>query len=84
MTLRCVHGFPHPANCVDCMAEGPIAPPRPSAEQKLWAQKVIPAKFNGQCGRDSSHPIVKGDPIGLTAEHGWCCESCFVVPQETR
>ena len=45
--MTCPHGMPKPTTCVDCFADGPVAPP------VRWQQVGNPfaAHFAGTCGR---------------------------------
>lgn len=72
----CSHGFAHPASCIDCMADGPVFPPRPTPEQVLAAGLWVYAREEGRCARRRSHRIYEGDPIGHVDDLGWCCAEC--------
>lgn len=43
--LVCLHGMPSPAACVDCMDEGPVAPP--VRWEKVGAPQI--ALYDGVC-----------------------------------
>lgn len=53
----CEHGFPTPAACIECMAEGPMPKPRPKREG--WP---FTANYDGTCGGCSDGTKV-GDRI---------------------
>lgn len=42
----CEHGYPSPASCVDCMAEG-VMPDPPKLRREGWP---FTAQFDGTCG----------------------------------
>jgi hypothetical protein len=71
----CVHGFPKPANCWDCMYDGNIEPRQP--QQRQVAQYDISARYTGRCV-GCSKPIHVGQTIALmddgTYRHEWCTE----------
>lgn len=48
MVAPCIHGFPKPANCYECMYEGNIEPRRPVAPRH--DRKGITAIYEGKCG----------------------------------
>lgn len=71
--MNCPHGMGKAASCVECMAEGPVAP---LVKEKLFAEFWLnAARYDGECGH-CHEPITVGDPIGRTADYGWCCENC--------
>ena len=73
----CPHGMGKATSCVECMEEGPVAPPEPlrlSAE--MWLES---ARFRSLCGRCDAQ-IEEGDPIGKHIAYGWCCSGCVKEP----
>lgn len=55
----CSHGFPSPANCTDCMADGVMVPTqRPQVVHRFIAA------YDGHCDR-CSDPIRPGEEICL-------------------
>lgn len=74
--IACTHGMPSPASCVECMADGPVAPPRPAPEQTLHASRWMIARYDGRCARVYGHEIEPGVRIGDVPDVGWCCEEC--------
>lgn len=72
---ECTHGMPTPASCIECMAEGPVASPRPAETQMLNAERWIEARFPGQCARRREEFDV-GARIGYVEDVGWCCTEC--------
>lgn len=78
MAAGCPHGFPKPANCVECMMDGPVGPVTPADTQRLRADRTRTAMYDGRCARNTAHEIVEGDPIGYVETIGWCCGSCYV------
>lgn len=77
MELTCPHGMPSPASCVDCMADGPVAPPTPAPEQRLVATVLTHARYRGYCARNHHHEVEAGDTIGMVEGVGWCCADCI-------
>lgn len=79
MTARsCTHGMPTPASCVDCMFDGPVAPPTPDAAQILGAVRWIEARIEGgRCAR-CHDTVTVGSMVGLVVAPpvGWCCVGC--------
>lgn len=68
MASPCVHGFPKPANCYECMYEGnieqkPAPPPRRN-------RKAIAAVFDGHCG-GCPVEIETGQMIVSVGEEWW-------------
>lgn len=78
MIRECTHTpkMPTPAACIQCMAEGPVAPPRPAETQMLHAERWIHARFAGRCARHISHEFEVGERIGYVEDAGWCCVEC--------
>lgn len=81
---ECTHTpkMPTPAACVQCMAEGPVLPARPSSTELLLAVQWMSARFPTRCARVPEHEIEPGDRIGLVTDLGWCCEQCVRPAQE--
>lgn len=48
MTESCPHGMPSRPSCVECMAEGPVAPPRREERPTVFTHG-FPAKLRGTC-----------------------------------
>jgi hypothetical protein len=70
MPVRCPHGMPTPASCVDCFYEDGVGPdPTPPVSVDRWST----AQYEGRlsCG----HEVALGDRIGST-EDGWVCGPC--------
>lgn len=44
----CPHGFPKPANCVECMEDGNL-PPAPQPEPRRTTSHPFTAGFPGHC-----------------------------------
>lgn len=44
-SLTCPHGYPSPKSCIECMEEGPVAPPR------VWHKVAnpFPARYLDEC-----------------------------------
>ncbi len=59
--LTCTHGMPSPASCIECMEDGPVAPPRPSTPE---IQYEMVAKFGGICNH-CFLPLIIGDDIAM-------------------
>lgn len=76
MITECTHGMPSPASCVECIADGPVLPPRPSSTELLLAVQWSTARFPTRCARVRAHEIDPGDRIGLVDGLGWCCDQC--------
>lgn len=70
MATDCPHGFPKPANCTDCMADGnlPPLPPRPKCPQPTGY--VTPARYPGDC-RACHLPIHEGEDIAQMDNGLW-------------
>lgn len=74
----CPHGFPKPANCVECMEDGPVmAPEMPQCEQVVAASfcryEHTECRLPYGCGL----PIEMGDRIVLLDPSGaWVHEGC--------
>ena len=58
----CPHGFPKPANCIDCMNEGNLPVP-PRARTQILATGS--AKHDGGTCRECDRPIRLDDSIAL-------------------
>ncbi len=71
----CIHGFPSPASCIDCMEDGPVMAPRPDQTQKLHAHRWIKARYEGSCARRLCSVAI-GDDLGDVDDIGWCCGEC--------
>lgn len=70
----CTHGMPTPAACVDCMDEGPVAPPRRNTvpAREGWP---IGAAFAGHCA-GCNLPINVGDRIVRVSNNTWQHARC--------
>lgn len=55
--FECTHGMPSPKSCIDCMEEGPVAPPA------TWAKvgRPFPARFTSTCIGCDRTTIAVGD-----------------------
>ena len=75
--MTCPHGFESPASCVDCMQDGPVAPPRVNAPWRK-ATGSFRAEYEGQC-EGCPRDISRGQWI-VRWERGdivvYCHENC--------
>lgn len=76
-SFDCPHGFGKAASCIQCMADGPVAPPKQKMRATFWLNA---ARYDGQCGRCGG-PIHEGEEIGRTDEFGWCCSTNCVYAE---
>lgn len=71
---ECTHGMPSPASCVDCMADGPVAPPA-RVEPERPGSGTWPAQFEGTCP-DCVLPITVGQRIHRSSAGRYFHERC--------
>lgn len=70
----CTHGMPTPAACVDCMLDGPVAPPK-RAPRVAVVGVPSPARFPGHCN-GCNLPICVGDAIVRLSNDTYRHERC--------
>lgn len=71
--LRCTHGMPTPASCIDCMDEGVgIAPSIPEAPT---VEAVFAAKYPGHCG-GCNLPVSVGQRLARLSNGTYQHEEC--------
>lgn len=75
--MICTHGLPDPACCTDCMYEGNLTPPPPSAEREHVDPdaRAVQAVFPGHCP-GCNFPILAGQRIRVTSRDRWVHEDC--------
>lgn len=71
--LSCAHGFPSPASCVDCMEEGPVAPPTASTPATIEA--TFRAKYDGHC-TGCNLPVGIGQVVHRLSEGRYVHQGC--------
>lgn len=77
MIVECTHGMPSPANCTQCMLDGPVGQPSPTPEQILVGPFFhLTARAHGRCARRYNHRIEPGDSIAYVPDLGWVCSEC--------
>lgn len=79
MSAGCEHGMPTPGSCVECMAEGNLAPP-PRPAPPTVVQRLT-ARFPGHC-RGCNLPIHEGQRIARLADETYRHNDCVGDVQE--
>jgi hypothetical protein len=64
----CTHGYPSPAACIDCMADGPVVPPPPPRPPSPTVASRLTARFSQRCG-GCDDPIHAGDEIARMTDN---------------
>lgn len=77
MTTPCSHGMPTAASCIDCMANGNLAPaPPPAREIRQADAPRITARHDGECPLCDAAIHAGRDELTLTTHDRWvhaCC-----------
>lgn len=71
--MTCSHGMPSPASCVDCMDDGPVAPPTRRTPRTIDA--TFPARYDGEC-HGCNLPISVGQIIHRLSDERYVHQGC--------
>lgn len=73
MALACAHGFASPASCIDCMENGPVAPP--TRPMPVDVEATFRAKFDGHC-TGCNLPVSAGQVVHRLSDGRYVHQGC--------
>lgn len=71
--MTCPHGMPSPPSCVECMEDGPVAPPERTRRPTVEA--TFQARYAGHCS-GCNLPITPGQVVHRLSDERYVHQGC--------